>query len=173
MIKYLGIVVTILLAVLISLGLAIPSFEYTSVVSINASPGKCWAVLHDTSRMKKWVSGFERLTLKSGNHFQAGAVYELIIRQKERYVMREVMKEIKAPELASFELTNDVLRSEYDFMLAPKDSKTEITAHYSITGNNLMWKSILVLSKSYLQDEAQTQLDLLKIEIETGDLEFD
>lgn len=173
MIKYLGIVVTILLAVFISLGLAIPSFEYTSVVSINASPGKCWAVLHDTSRMKNWVPGFERLTLKSGNHFQAGAVYELIIRQKERYVMREVVREMKVPELANFELTNDVLRSEYNFMLAPKDSKTEITARYSITGNNLIWKSILVLSKSYLQNGSQTQLDLLKIEIETGDLEID
>ena len=171
--KYLGIVITILLVVFLSLGLAIPSFDYTSVVSINAPPEKCWGVLHDTSRMKKWMPGFERLTLKSGAHFQTGAVYEFIIHQEERYVMQEVVKAVKMPERSCYELTNDVLKSEYDINLVPKDSKTQITAHYRITGNNLIWKSILALSKSYLQKGSQTQLDLLKVEIETGDLEFD
>ena len=171
--KYLGIVITILLVVFLSLGLAIPSFDYTSVVLINASPEKCWAVLHDTSRMKKWMPGFERPTLKSGVHFQTGAVYELIIRQEERYVMREVVKAVKMPERSSYELTNDILKSEYDFNLVPKGSKTQIITHYHITGNNLIWKSIFALSKSYLQKGSQTQLDLLKVEIETGDLEFD
>ena len=171
--KYLGIVITILLVAFLSLGLAIPSFDYTSVVSINASPEKCWAVLHDTSRMKKWITGFERLTLKSGVHFQTGAVYELIIHQEERYAMQEVVKAVKMPERSSYELTNDVLMSEYDITLVPKDSKTQIIAHYRIIGNNLIWKSILALSKSYLEKGSQTQLDLLKVEIENGDLEFD
>lgn len=103
MIKYLGIVVTFLLAVFISLGLAIPAFDYTSVVFINASPEKCWAVLHVRSRMKKWMPGFKRLTLKSGVHFQTDAVYELIIRQEERYVMQEVVKAVKMPERSSYE----------------------------------------------------------------------
>ena len=171
--KYFGIVIAVLLAIFLSLGLLTPSFDYSAEVSINAPVQKCWDVLQDTSRMKKWTPGFKSLTLKSGNHLQAGARYEIVILQEELYVMQEKITAVKAPESISFELKNDVLTSVYDFKLVSRDSKTELTAHYHVTGSNLIWKSVLSLSKSYLKDAAQKQFELLKVEVETGELEFD
>ncbi len=173
LLKYLGILILTLLIVLLSLGLWVKSFEYSSHVLVMAPPEKCWAILHDTSKMKTWLHGFKRLTLKSGEHMHAGASYEIIIVQDKSYVMNETLRAVKAPTFAEYELTNEVLKSEYTITLVPKKGITEITTEYRITGNNLMWKSILFLSKSYLEAESQTQMDLLKLEIETGGVEFD
>lgn len=172
-VKYAGIALGALVVAFICLGLFVPAFEYSSSVRVNAPVEKCWSVLHDTSRMKKWMPGFVRLTLKRGEPMSPGATYEIVIRQDKLYVMSEILKEVRVPEFATYELTNDVMKSEYDFKLISKNSQTEITSHYKVTGNNLIWKSILLLSKSYLQSESQKELVLLKIEIESGELEFD
>lgn len=172
-VKYAGIALTVLALTFICLGLFVPTFEYSSSVQVSAPAEKCWSVLHDTSRMKKWMPGFVRLTLKSGEPLSPGARYEIVIRQDKLYVMPEILKEVKVPEFATYEMTNDVMKSEYDFKLISKNSQTEITSHYKVTGNNVLWKSILLLSKSYMQSESKKELELLKIEIESGDLEFD
>ena len=171
--KYLGAVLLVLGILFLSLGLAVPTFDYSSSVTINAPIEKCWTVLQDTSRMKRWVEGFERMTLREGEAGKSGAVYELVIQQDKLYVMQETVKELRAPELASFELANDVMRSKYEFKLSGEGSRTRITSVYHIEGNNMIWKSILFVSKSYLQTGSQNQLDLLKIEIESGDLQFE
>ena len=171
--KYLGIVMLALFLVFLSLGFFAKSFEYSTSISVMAPPEKCWVILHDTTRMKTWMHGFKRLELKSGKDMQPGAVYEITVVQDKRYVMRETLKEVKAPTFAEYELTNEVMKTEYNLTLVSRNGMTEITSHNRITGNNLIWRSILFLSKSYLEGASQTQLDLLKLEIETGEVEFD
>ena len=172
-IKYLGALLFIVLILFLSLGLFVSSFEYSADVAIQAPIEKCWAVFNDTSRMKNWIPGFERITLLEGEAAKPGAVYEVVIRQDELYIMQERVREMTAPQLASFELTNDVMRLEYEYRFSATASGTNITSHYTVHGTNLIWKSILFISKSYLQTAASNQLDQLKIEIELGELEFD
>lgn len=171
--KYLGIVMLTLVLAFLSLGFFVKSFEYSTSTSVVAPPEKCWVVLHDTTRMKTWMHGFKRVELKSGQDMQPGAVYEITVVQDKRYIMRETLKEVKAPTFAAYELTNEVMKSDYNFTLVSRNGMTEITSHNRVAGNNLIWRSILFLSKSYLEGSSQTQLDLLKLEIETGEVEFD
>lgn len=165
--KYAGITVVALVISFFGLGLFVPSFDYASVVTVNASPENCWAALQDSSRMKNVMPGLVRITLKRGEHLKAGAEYEIVIRQDKIYIMQETLKEVRPPEWAAYELTNDVMTSVYHYQLIPKSSQTEIHNLYQVTGNNLVWKSILFLSKSYLQQASQLQLDMLKKEIES------
>src|SRR3954470_19247130 len=106
--RYSGLAALILLATFVGLGLTVPVFEYTSHGTINATRQRCWDVLQDTSQMKSWVPGFESLTLKSGEHNHPGALYQLVVKQDEIYVMRETIRDIREPEAVSFQLDNDV-----------------------------------------------------------------
>jgi uncharacterized protein YndB with AHSA1/START domain len=171
--KYTGITIIALLLLFFSLGFIKPSFDYTSSVTILTSPEKCWYALHDTVGMRRWMPGFEKFTLKSGTHLQPGASYEIIIQQDEKYVMLETIKVIRPAEYISYELINDVMKLDYSYTLTPKGNATEITNENRAIGTNLIWRSILFLSKSHLQTESQNQLDLLKLDIETKDVEFD
>jgi hypothetical protein len=164
--KYGGIASLSLLVVFFAMGFVIPAFEYETSVSISASPEQCWAVLQDTSRMKNWMPGFRKLTLKSGVDNHTGAVYELIVTQDETYVMTETLKASREPEELSYDLNNDVMTLEYRFALTRAGSQTHIAGHYKVRGNNPVWKSLLFLSKAYLKRSSQEQLDLLKTEVE-------
>lgn len=150
----------------LSLGLLFPSYEYQTSIVVNASPEKCWTVYHDTKRMTEWLEGFESLTLKSGDQLTEGSTYEIIITDDgHRMVMNEKIIEVSAPTKVAYELNNDVLKSEFSFSFEGTSSTT-VTSKYKITGNNILWKSILLLSKSYMTTEAQKQLEGLKKVIE-------
>lgn len=171
--KYAGIVLIILLTAFFSIGIFFSPFDYQAEVVINASPQKCWHALHDTSRMKKWMPGLKSLTLKKGSPNTVGAEYEIILDQDKRYVMTEKITGFKENEFEEFELTNDVLNAIYRYHLTSSALQTKIELTYHVTGRNLLWKSILWLSQSFMREAALTELTLLKIEIESGEMEFD
>lgn len=152
--------------VFLSIGLLLPSYEYQSSIVVNASPEKCWAIYHDTKKMSEWLEGFESLTLKSGEQLSVGSTYEIVITDDgHRMAMNEKIIEVNAPTRVIYELNNDVLKSEFSFSFEGTTSTT-VTSKYKITGNNILWKSILFLSKSYMTTEAQKQLEGLKKVIE-------
>ena len=166
--KYAGIALVAILVLFLSVGLFIPRFEYSAGVLVNAAPEKCWTIMNDTTKMKKWIPGFVSFTLVNGEYLQAGSTYEIVLNQDKVYRMQETLKEVNPPQWAAFELHNEVMKSEYGFRLTVNASQTEIQAQYAVTGNNLIWRSILLLSKSYLQKNTQEQLNSLKAEIESG-----
>jgi hypothetical protein len=112
------------------------------------------------------MDGFESLSLKSGEHLAVGSMYEIVINSdNERMVMQEQLLQIKTPETITYQLDNDVLKSEYTFSFTGAETTT-ITSRYKVTGVNLIWRSVLFLSKSYMADQGQAQLDGLKKVIE-------
>jgi uncharacterized protein YndB with AHSA1/START domain len=156
----------ILVLSFLSIGLFVPSYEYQNSVTVAASPQKCWDIFHDTTLMSQWMDGFESVTLKEGEYLAVGSNYEIVINSgNERMVMQEQLLQIKAPEKITYQLDNDVLKSEYTFSFEGAETTT-ITSRYKITGANLIWRSILFLSKSYMADQSQAQLDGLKKVIE-------
>jgi uncharacterized protein YndB with AHSA1/START domain len=157
-----------IVAFLALVGVFFPSYEYSHSIEVNAPQQKCWTAFHDTASVKNWLDGFESITLKSGQALQRDARYELVISDRgERMVMEEIVTDIVAPEHITYLLTNDVLTSEYTFTFTPRsDNITTVENHYCVTGNNILWKSILLLSKSYMSDASQQQLKKLKSVIE-------
>jgi len=97
---------------------------------------------------------------------QAGSMYEMILVQDKIYTMSEALKEIKEPEMISYELYNEVMKSDYTYTFKAVDDNTIIQTYYKVTGHNLMWKSVLFLSKSYLTSASNAQLQELKKVIE-------
>jgi uncharacterized membrane protein len=160
----------LILVVFFLLGVFFPDFEYENSVTVNADQQKCWEVFHDVSKMKAWMDGFESLTLKSGGFLQQGSTYEIVIVSNgERMMMDERITDIKPVESVSFELNNDVLKSDAAIRFdSINNQQTVIRSHYKVTGNNLLWRSILFLSKTYLTSTNKQQMDALKKVIEEG-----
>lgn len=84
----------------------------------------------------------------------------------EKMVMNETIKDVNEPVSISYELNNDVLKSEYTFSFKGDSTSTTIGSHYKVTGCNVIWKSILFLSKSYMMSSVQEQMTGLKKVIE-------
>lgn len=164
--KIAGITLTIIVVMFLGIGLIFPSYEYDSAIEVNAPIEKCWSTFHDVSKMNQWLKGFESLTLKSGDSLYVGSVYEIVVTDGDhRMVMSEKITEVKAPQKISYQLDNDVLKSEFSFSF-DGSSPTKITSHHKVTGNNIAWRSILFLSKSYMKGSAADQLSSLKKVIE-------
>jgi uncharacterized protein YndB with AHSA1/START domain len=164
--KIIGISLAATIVALLGIGVVVPSYEYQSSIQVNASPEKCWKVFHNTKLMSQWMDGFESLKLKSGDSLTLGSQYEIVVHgHDKRMTMSEKIIEVNAPTKVSYELKNDVLKSEFTFSFEGSSSTT-ITSHYKISGNNVLWKSILFLSKSYMTKASQDQLSLLKKVIE-------
>jgi hypothetical protein len=153
--KIIGIAVVAIIIAALSIGLFVPSYEYQSSIKVNASPERCWKVFHNTKLMNKWMNGFESLSLKSGDSLAVGSTYEIVVNgHGKRMVMIEMLTEINAPSKISYQLTNNVLKTEFTFSFEG-DSFTTITSHYKVSGSNIWWRSILFLSKSYMTKESQ------------------
>ena len=162
--KITGAAIGLLTAVFILLGVFFSDFEYKNSVVVEATPEKCWNVFHDPSSMNDWMPGFQSLTLKSGEYLQKGSVYEVVITDNgETMVMEETITDIEPGKTVSYKLTNDVLTSVYSFTFSPlSDNQTRIESHYTITGKNLLWRSVLFLSKSMIRRSTQEQLEGVK-----------
>ena len=164
--KIIGIIIVVAFATILIIGFAVPFYEYESSVQVNATPEKCWKVYNDVKLLNQWLPGFESLTLKSGDSLTAGSMYEIIINDGgERMVMNEKIVDVNAPTKITYELTNDVLKSEFSFSFEGSSSTT-IKSNYKITGNNVIWSAVLFLSKSYMTSSANGQLTSLKKLIE-------
>jgi carbon monoxide dehydrogenase subunit G len=164
--KIILIAILVLIVLFFLTGVFVPTVTYNNSALVKASPEKCWGVLHDTSRMSRWMEGFKSLKLQSGRHMEAGSTYQIIIEQGERMVMQEKLKEIRENEFVAFELTNDMLKSEFSYTLEPAEGGTQITTQYEVTAKNLLWKSVFALSKSYFKESDKKMLEGLKETIE-------
>src|SRR5258707_2183235 len=164
--KIIGISLAAVLIIFLGIGLIVPSYDYQSSIQVNASPEKCWGVFHNTKLMSQRLQGLESLTLKSGDSLAVGSLYEIVVNDDgHRMVMSEKIIEVRAPTKAAYELNNDGLKSKFSFSFDGSQSTT-VSSHYNVTGNNILWKSILFLSKSYMTTASQGQLTSLKKVIE-------
>lgn len=165
--KILGIAIALLIAAFLIIGIAVPSFEYGSAITVHSTQQRCWEIFHDTLEMKSWNASFKSLTLKEGTYFQPGSTYELIMKDgEEQMVMTETITSIDPPRKVSYAMTNDVLQSEFSYAFETLGDSTKIESRYKVAGNNILWRSILYISKSYLNDTSEAQLRALKKHIE-------
>jgi len=165
--KILGISIAVLIIAFLIVGIAVPTFEYGSSITVNSPRQHAWDVFHNTTQTKSWNAGFASLKLREGEFFQPGSSYELImVDGSERMIMTENITSISPPYQISYLLNNDVLQSEFQYTFEALGDSTRIESRYKITGNNLIWKSVLFLSKSYLNSASEEQLRAFKKYIE-------
>lgn len=168
-IKIIFISLIALVAFFFTLGAIFPTFEYTNKVTINAPKEACWEMLTNPTTLHRWINGLETYKLIGGEHLKAGGTYSMVIVDgSEKMEMNQKIEEVNAPSTIRYILTNDVLTSDYTYSLQEMDGKTTLLADYIVTGNSIIWSSVLHLSKGYIAREGQKDLDKFKALVESG-----
>ena len=58
------------------------------------------------------------------------------------------------------------MSNDIEIVFTSKGQRTLITAHNKVSGKNIFWKSLFVVSKSYFKNVQQKSYEKLKIVIE-------
>ena len=148
------------------IGFFAPSIEYTTTIEINKPRDLTWNVMRER---KDWVSGFKSFEQISGMPNQVGSRAKItVVRDgREMYFDSELL-DIKPPEMAVTELTNDMLTHDATVHLTENNGKTTIVSNEKITGKNAFFRSLFVLFKSSITSVSQKSFEGLKQAVESS-----
>ena len=167
--KWVGIIVGVLIVGFLAIGVITPDFSYHNSVTVNAPVEKAYSVFTDESKMSEWLTGLQRIENVSGAPLEAGSKWKLVFDEGGRTI--EVLEEVTAVDpnqRFAFNIDTEPFAGTVDIRFAAIDSTTcKIDATSTVDGKNMVWKSVLALSKSMMTDRAQEQYGLLKRLIET------
>lgn len=168
--KWLGVIVALLVVGFFAIGIVTPKFSYHNAVTVNAPVEKAFSVFTDESKMHGWMPTLQNIENVSGAPLEVGSKWKLIFDEGGRKI--EVLEEMTAVDpnqRFAFNLDTEPFVGTVDIRFTAVDSATsKVEATSTVDGKNMMWKSILAMSKSTFESRAQEQYDLLKKVIETN-----
>jgi hypothetical protein len=165
--RYFLIVVGFFLLLFLLAGVVKPTIEYDNGIIVSATPEASFSAFKDTSLMKLWITGLTRFEYLEGSMDVPGSKWKLHLNQDGKlYEMTETLTVYEENRRFAFLLHNEVLESETDIRFTPSNQGTIITVHNKVTGNNLLFRSLFVLTGSYFRAESQKMYDNLKLLID-------
>lgn len=165
--RYFLIVVGFFLLLFLLAGIVKPTIEYDNGIVVSASPEISFSTFKDTSLMKLWITGLTRFEYMEGTMDEPGSKWKLHLNQDGNlYEMTETLTIYEENKRFAFLLNNEVLVSEVDIRFTPSKQGTIISVHNKVTGNNLFFRSLFVLTGSYFRTESQKMYENLKLIID-------
>lgn len=168
--KYLLVAVVVIVILFLSLGLIMPTQEYTTSVMVNAPVEKTFAVFMDTSQAREWMPGFRYFENISGKEHEAGSKWKIVFFEHgQEIVMTETVTEFKSNEVFAFNIQNEVMNSDNEVTFSVQDNSTVITSHSKYEGGNIFWKSLFVFFNSGMKKQSEQMYNDLKKIVEHSD----
>jgi hypothetical protein len=163
-ISLIGIIVVLVVA-FVCVGVFVPSVEYTTTVEINKPRDVVWRVLRER---KDWIYGFQSFEQISGSPNEVGSRSRVtVFRDGREYSFDSELKQVKPPEMAETELTNNMLVHDAVVNLTENSGKTTLVSNEKITGTNLIYRSLFALFKSQIAGVSAKNFDGLKQAVES------
>lgn len=158
-------IIVILVVAFFCVGAVIPAVEYTTTVEINKPRDATWRVMRER---KDWIYGFKNFEQLSGAPDQIGSRARiLVVRDGREYTFDSELKQIRPPEMAETELTNDMLVHDAVVNLSENGGKTTIVSNEKIIGTNLFYRSLFALFKSRITATSAKNFEGLKQAVES------
>lgn len=165
--KYLFYAILVLVVLFIGKGLMTPSVSYESEVSVNKLAAEAWAVMSDESKLSKWIEGYKRGVLVSGEKNTVGAVSNIFVEENgEEMVMQETITGLEPNQRMAMTFTMDFMNMDYEISFEEKDGKTIIRSKSKVMGNGLFNQSIVSMLTSAMKEQEEKNLSSLKRLIE-------
>jgi len=147
------------------IGVFIPSVEYTTTIEIDKPRDVTWRVMRER---KDWILGFKSLEQVAGSPDQVGNRTRIsVVRDGNEFTFDSELKQIRPPEMAETELTNDMLVHDAIVDLSEHDGKTTVVSNEKITGSNLFYRSLFALFKSRITATSVKNFEGLKRVVES------
>jgi uncharacterized protein YndB with AHSA1/START domain len=160
--KFIAIGFAVVLLSFLAMGLLHPELKYESMVEINATPEKTYAVFCDTSLMYKWLPGFVSFTNSNNQGRGVGSVWVLTFHENNKtFEVTETITALDENKRYSFVLNNEMFSGTNDLYFTGDSLKTTLRAASTMRGNTFLLRCMFAFSKPYFkqsQDETYSKL---------------
>ena len=160
-------IIAVLVIGFLCIGIVVPAVEYTTKVEINKPRDLTWKVLRER---KDWVYGFKSFEQISGIPSEVGSRSRIVVvREGVESTFDSELKQIRPPEMAETELTNNMLVHDAVVNLTENNGKTTLVSNEKITGTNPIYRSLFALFKSRITDVSAKNFETLKQAVESSE----
>jgi len=165
--KYLLILIVVLVLVFIGKGFFTSSIAYKNEVVVNKPANESWAVMSDEANLPKWLKGFKKTELIKGTANTVGAVSKVFVEENGReMIMEETITAIKPNEHLAMTFTMDFMDMQYEIFFKENDGKTTINSKSTVSGNGILYKSMVSFMQGSMKEQEEENLKSLKKIIE-------
>lgn len=171
--KYLLGLILILVLIFFAKGMLTPTVSYQNEVEVTKSAKEAWAVMSDEVNLPKWIEGFKRSELVSGEVNTVGAVSNVYVEENgQEMMMTETVTGIKLYEQLAMTFSMDFMDMDYEILFKESNGKTTITSSSETKGNGIFAKSIISFMPSSMKEQEQKNLNSLKKLIEENTKDY-
>ena len=159
------VIVGLLVAAFFCMGILYPSVEYTTTIQVNKPRNVAWQVMRER---RDWIYGFKSYEPLSGAPDQPGSRARVtVVRDGRETVFDTELLDIKPPEYAVTQFTNQTLVHNAAVQLSESGGKTTIVSTEKLEGKNIFWRSIFAIFRGSIVDTSRKNFDGLKQAIES------
>ena len=174
-IKIILIIAAILFAAFFAIGVFEPTVEYGATVEVSKTPEEAWAVYNDSTLMTEWVPAVKSIKLVSGEHWQEGSKYEILMDHNGQLVTTmEELTRIVENERISMIFSNEMMSIDNEVTFtANENGGTTISSKATAEGVGFFWKSMFALMADGFNQQEAIHFNALAELIERTDVELE
>ncbi len=165
--KYITGTIVIIAICIVLISRLFPVINIDTKVEIDIPVQKVFMSFLDTQKMKKWMTGLEKVEFMGGMMLAKGAKFRLIFSNngKQSIAIQEI-KKIEWNKLIEFNITRDGLTMHSIVKFVPDGSSTIVITENKAQGTDFFSKTLLPFKKHAIIKEAQKVQEQFKETIE-------
>lgn len=152
LLKYVLYAILALIVLYLLLGFIKPEVGYGAEIVVDKPVEEAWAVSQDETKYPEWLEGFKSMELLSGDKFQEGSTYKIIVNPgdgQQDFEMIETLKSIKENESIEMEFDADGMNFYQTMSFNEADGKTTIKTDSKVLGKGMMMRSMFAMMEMF------------------------
>ena len=150
--KYVLYAILALIVLYLLLGFIKPEVGYGAEIVVDKPVEEAWAVSQDETKYPEWLEGFKSMELLSGEKFQEGSTYKIIVNPgdgQQDFEMIETLKSIKENVSIEMEFDADGMNFYQTMSFNEADGKTTIKTDSKVVGKGMMMRSMFAMMEMF------------------------
>lgn len=167
-----------LVLLFLAVGLVNPSVSYGHEIKVNKSIKEAWAVSQDDSKYSQWLDGFKSMELISGEKYEVGSKYKVIVSPGEGqadFEMTETLVDIEDFDHVTMHFDSEAMDFEQTIFFSEENGETTVRSDSKVIGKNLMSRSMFALMELFMgafQSQEARNFEALKTLIEENTTDY-
>lgn len=162
-----GGVVAAIVGCLLLIGVFIPESQFEVNITVNKPAKKVFEVFNDTSNLRYWIDGYQKMELLDGELGKNGARYVMTVKNGDvvhQFTQNTVT--VKPAEYCEFFMTADNFSSRISVRFTSNGPSTHIRMITFIKGRDVVSKAFIPLMIGTIQAQEQKHYNQLRDYIE-------
>ncbi len=168
--RYFLILILAFVGVFFLIGMMNPHVQYGHTITVDKPLKEAWAVTQDESKYDQWLKGYKSMELISGEPFQVGSKYKIIVNPgegQEDFEMIETVMEMEEFDHVTMHFDSEGMNFEQTISCKEENGKTIVATDSKVIGKNLIARSMFatmeMLGGAFTAQETENMENLKKV----------